>query len=216
MEKFRPKGSTPPKASGTIALAAALAFCAIASPGTAATRRDPDWPCQQIKVPTISAAAVWSGPTLEGLKPWREDEEVAGLVERLAARRTPLDEGQKLIDTFSAKAGPEKRSRLVLVFAGVFEELNTQRDEVIGGLGRIAHRQAQSADQIRAENHDFLELRDKSDSDPNKLKELGDKLDWDTRIFEDRNRSIGFACEVPVLIEQRLFAIARMIEAKME
>ena len=66
------------------------------------------------------------------------------------------------------------------------------------------------------ENHDFLELRDKADSDPNKLKELSDKLDWDTRIFEDRNRSIGFACEVPVLIEQRLFAIARMIEPKME
>ena len=47
---------------------------------------------------------------------------------------------------------------------------------------------------------DFLELRDKADSDSNKLKELSDKLDWDTRIFEDRNRSIGFACEVPTLI----------------
>jgi hypothetical protein len=206
----------PPRAVATIALAAALAFCGPASPGAATPRRDPDWPCQQIKVPTISAAAVWSGPSLEGLKPWREDQEVADLVERLAARRTSLEDAQKLIDGFSNKLGTDKRSRLVLVFAGVFEELNKQREEVIGGLARVAHRQAQSADQIRAENHDFLELRDKADSDPNKLKELSDKLDWDTRIFEDRNRSIGYACEVPVLIEQRLFAIARLIEAKLD
>lgn len=213
MRTPRAPGSNP-KASARLALA--LAFCAIASASTAATRRDPEWPCQQIKVPTISAAAVWSGPSLEGLKPWREDQDVADLVERLAARRTSLEEAQKLIDGFSDKAGPEKRARLVLVFAGVFEELNKQREEVIGGLARVAHRQTQSADQIRAENHDFLDLRDKPDNDPNKLKELGDKLDWDTRIFEDRNRSISFACEVPVLIEQRLFAIARMIEGKME
>jgi hypothetical protein len=202
------------KARATIALA--LALCAVASAGAAATRRDPDWPCQQIKVPTISAAAVWSGPSIEGLQPWRDNQEVTDLVERLAARRTSLDEAQKLIDAFSDKAGPEKRARLLLLFAGVFEELNKQREEVIGGLARVAHRQTQSADQIRAENHDFLELRDKPDGDPNKLKELSDKLDWETRIFEDRNRSISFACEVPVLIEQRLFAIARMIEAKME
>jgi hypothetical protein len=215
MRKSRPEGSTA-KAAVTVALATALAFCTATSPGTAATRRDPDWPCQQIKVPTISAAAVWSGPSLEGLQPWSADQEIADLVERLAARRTSLEEPQKLIDSFTEKAGAEKRSRLLLVFAGVFEELNKQREEVIGGLARVAHRQAASADQIRAENHDFLELRDKADSDPNKLKELSDKLDWDTRIFEDRNRSIGFACDVPVLIEQRLFAIARMIEGKME
>jgi hypothetical protein len=215
MRKTRAEGSTP-KAAATIALATALAFCTVASPVTAAIRRDPDWPCQQIKVPTISAAAVWSGPSLEGLQPWSADQEIADLVERLAARRTSLEEAQKLIDDFTDKAGAEKRPRLVLVFAGVFEELNKQREEVIGGLARVAHRQAASANQIRAENHDFLELRDKADSDSNKLKELSDKLDWDTRIFEDRNRSIGFACEVPVLIEQRLFAIARMIEGKME
>ena len=68
--------------------------------------------------------------------------EIAGLVERLAARRTSLEEAQKLIDSFTEKAGAEKRSRLLLVFAGVFEELNKQREEVIGGLARVAHRQA--------------------------------------------------------------------------
>ena len=214
MEK-RAEDSTP-RAAANFLLAAGLMLASLTLPAAAATRRDPDWPCQQIKVPTISAAAIWSGPSLEGLGSWNTDQEVADLVEQLAARRTSLDEAQKLIDKFTDKAGAEKRARLVLVFAGVFEQLNKQRDEVLSGLARVAHRQASSADQIRAENHDFLELRGKTDNDPNKLKELGDKLDWDTRIFEDRSRSITYACEVPVLIEQRLFAIARMVEAKLD
>ena len=90
----------------TLSVALASVLCALADPGAAATRRDPDWPCQQIKVPTISAAAVWSGPSLEGLGSWSADEEVADLVARLAARRTPLDEAQKLIDAFSRRLAP--------------------------------------------------------------------------------------------------------------
>ena len=41
-------------------------------------------------------------------------------------------------------------------------------------------------------------------------------MTWDTRIFEERRKTIGYACEVPVLIEQRLFALARMIEQSIE
>ena len=183
----------------------------------AAARYDPDWPCQQIKVPTISLPAVWSGPSIEGLSgKWTDDSEIAELVARLAARRTPLEEAQRLIEAFSDKAGTDKRSRLLLLFAGVFEELNRQRDEVMGGLTRVAHRQAKFADEIRAENHDFLELRAKPDGDQAKLNELNEKITWDLRVYDDRQRSIGYACDVPTVIEQRLFAIGRMIEAKLD
>ena len=41
-------------------------------------------------------------------------------------------------------------------------------------------------------------------------------IDWDTRIFEERRKTISYACEVPVLIEQRLFALARAIQHSME
>ncbi|MBV9520895.1 MAG: hypothetical protein JO068_22560, partial [Hyphomicrobiales bacterium] len=69
------------RSAATIALATLLAFASFMLPAEAAARRDPDWPCQQIKVPTISAAAIWSGPPLEGLGPWNADQEVADLVE---------------------------------------------------------------------------------------------------------------------------------------
>ena len=38
----------------------------------------------------------------------------------------------------------------------------------------------------------------------------------ETRIFEDRRKTIRFVCEVPVLIEQRLFALGRTIQQAME
>jgi hypothetical protein len=45
---------------------------------------------------------------------------------------------------------------------------------------------------------------------------VANRIDWDTRIFEERRKTIRYACEVPVLIEQRLFALARTIQESLE
>ena len=37
------------------------------------------------------------------------------------------------------------------------------------------------------------------------------RLTWETRIFEERVQSLTYVCEVPTLIEQRLFALAKTI-----
>src|SRR5262245_37699248 len=64
----------------------------------AADPRFPDWPCNQIKVPEISVAAVWAGPSIDDVgNAWEEDATIRDLVARLAARRTPLDDAQKSI-----------------------------------------------------------------------------------------------------------------------
>ena len=41
-------------------------------------------------------------------------------------------------------------------------------------------------------------------------------VEWDTRIFEDRRKTIGYVCEVPDLIERRLFALGRAIQQALE
>ena len=53
------------------------------------------------------------------------------------------------------------------------------------------------------------ELQDKSPPDQSKIDELAAKVEWSTRIFEDRRKSIRYACEVPIIIEKRLFALSR-------
>jgi hypothetical protein len=48
------------------------------------------------------------------------------------------------------------------------------------------------------------------------VEELAEQVQWDTRIFEDRRRTISYVCEVPVLIDQRLFALGRTIQQALE
>ena len=39
---------------------------------------DPNWPCQQIKVPELSVAAMWTGPPIDPyFATWAEDPSVA-------------------------------------------------------------------------------------------------------------------------------------------
>jgi hypothetical protein len=42
-----------------------------------------------------------------------------------------------------------------------------------------------------------------------------DRYNWDVRVFSERQQSLPLACEVPVLIEQRLFALGREIRSRM-
>ena len=49
-----------------------------------------------------------------------------------------------------------------------------------------------------------------------RIDQLSNQLTWETRIFEDRNKVIRFACEVPTAIDQRLFALGRTIQQEME
>ena len=44
---------------------------------------------------------------------------------------------------------------------------------------------------------------------------MEDKLRWDTRIYQDRQKSLTYVCESPVILEQRAFAVARMIAAEL-
>ena len=201
-------------------LAALCVLFAVAGPvdrSFAADPRYPDWPCAQAKVPEISLAAVWAGPPLDDVaNKWKDDAKVSALVPRLAARRTPLDEAQKAITEFLAGPSAEKTGMGKLLFAGLFETLNAQRSSVMSGLERVTRKQREAADKIRADTLALQALQDASPPDQAKIDELGNQLTWETRIFEDRRRVIKFVCEVPTAIDQRLFALGRMIQQEIE
>ena len=47
----------------------------------AADPRFPDWPCNQVKVPEISVAAVWAGPAIDDVgNAWGEDAAITSFV----------------------------------------------------------------------------------------------------------------------------------------
>ena len=199
------------------AIGALVVVAASTELGFAADPRYPDWPCTQAKVSEISLAAVWAGPPLDDIKDkWKDDTKVSALVPKLAARRTAPEDAQKAITEFLASSGPDKATAGKLLFAGLFDNLNAQRSSVLNGLERITRKQREAADKIRSDTLALQALQGASPPDQTKIDEFSNQLIWQTRIFEDRQRMVKFVCEVPTAIDQRLFALGRVIQQEME
>jgi hypothetical protein len=193
------------------------AVAALGSPVSAADSRNPDWPCVQAKVPETSLGAVWNGPPIDDVgTAWQSDPKLSALVSRLTARRTPLADAQTAISDFITGASAERQDKAKLLFAGLFAVLNQERTEVINGIERLARRQSEMVEAIRADTARLRAQQDAADRDQRKVDELADQIAWSTRIFDDRRRTVRYVCEVPVLIEQRLFALGRAVQQAME
>jgi len=174
---------------------------------------DPDWPCMQIKVPELSVASVWAGPPITAyLGTWSKDADVANLAGRLVARRLPMKDAQAEIADFANASGHDQQ-KLLALFAGVFQLSNQERASVLAGLDRFGKRQKELAAQIRAESESVNDLQASATADAQKVGDAQNRLNWDLQVFRNRGDSIHYACDAPGLIEQRLFAVARAIQA---
>jgi hypothetical protein len=192
-------------------------FLAAGPPVLGADPRYPDWPCVQAKVPEISAAAVWAGPPLDDAeKGWERDQRVRDLIARLAPRRVAIEDAKKLIADFVTGDTAEREEKGKLLFAGLLQRLNRERTDVMSGIERLARRHKELAETIRSDIAELHTLQDAPDPDEAKLRELASRVEWSKRIFEDRLKTLRYVCEVPTLIEQRLFALGRTVQEAME
>jgi hypothetical protein len=198
-----------------LSFAALLIILAAPVQTFAADPRFPDWPCVQVKVPELSVAAIWTGPAIDDVRgKWQEDPKLAELVTRLAARRTPLEEAEKLVaELLAAPADREAKGKLL--FAGLFATLSRERSEVMDGIERFSRKQKGVVDKIRSKAAELHRLQD-THAEPSKVDDLSNQLDWDIRVYEEEKNNVGYVCEVPQLIERRLFALSRMIQQALE
>ena len=193
--------------------AAMMLVACLVRPAFALDPRYPDWPCQQLKVPGISIASVWTGPPIEATDTAKPaDPKEAELVSRLAARRTPIEEARQLIAEFLVGTKDEKQQKATRLFAALYATLNAQRDEIMSGIERFSRKQKAMAEDIRQKTQKIRQLQDSSNADPARNDELASELVWQTRIFEDRRKTTSYVCDVPVLIEKRLFDLANAIQ----
>jgi hypothetical protein len=199
------------------AIAAAMLLAA-AGTALAASNKDPDWPCIQRKVPELSFGQIWNGPELPATaKDWSKNERIRDLVEEVAARRVPLADAQKQIREFGAALPADRANdQLAMLVQGLFDYMNGERSQVISGIGRYAHNQLELAARLRKEASEVDSLRNKPDADANEIALRTDRLTWETRVFEERVQSLTYVCEVPTLIEQRLYALAKTVSEVMK
>ena len=193
-------------------LAAGLAF-GVTLGAAAAPSRDPDWPCQQIKVPQLSLAAIWSGPPLDAHQDdWRQDQQVVELIHDVTQRRVPIEQAQADIRAFAARAGDQKQAKLLRLLAGLFTVLNDERSTVVAGLDRSGARQKELAARLRSDNEKLRSMQADHAADAGEVNQMTLRTTWEAQVFQDRRQALSYACDVPGKIEQRLFALARTIQ----
>jgi hypothetical protein len=175
---------------------------------------DPDWPCQQRLVPKLTAAAYWSGPQLDSLGDWRADPEVADLVRRLAPRRVTTEEGMADIASFARTAAHDGPRRLALVFRGLLEETDRERDALIERLKEIGRRQRELADLVAKLQTELGSIPADAEGEAAARRvDLQQRYDFTVRNFEEIQRTIRYVCETPVALDARLGAWARALQS---
>ncbi|TIM15211.1 MAG: hypothetical protein E5Y67_08765 [Mesorhizobium sp.] len=194
-----------------MSLVRSLAVVAMLAPSVnaRAANTDPDWPCIQRKVPQLSLGQIWNGPELP---PAAKDPAVSTLVEEVAARRMPIAEAQKKIKDFAASLPAEQLApKMAMLVQGMFDHMDAERSQVISGISRYAHKQLEMAAALRKAASDVDALRAKPDADPDDIERRTEQLKFATRIFNERVQSLTYVCEVPTIIEQRLYQLSKAV-----
>ena len=189
------------------------------APALAADPGSKDWPCVQHKVAQLTSAQFWDGPPVDGLSGWQSDDRISKLIPVLLSRRLALETAASAIGDFAA-AQPDatREEALKGLFAGLLASANTERSLVMAGIERFQQRQRGRAHEIERQGAEIHQLKQRAAQDAGvaeQLKAAEDKYNWDVRVFTERQQSLPLACEVPVLIEQRLFQLGREIRSHM-
>ncbi|MGF1658087.1 MAG: hypothetical protein ACFCUS_01515 [Rubrimonas sp.] len=205
---------------GFARLAVALCAAAVAAGAALAQPKDPDWPCVQRKVVHLSIGMMWTGPLPEDPHAWRDDPELAALAARIAARRTGMEEVAALLAQVGPGPDAPRAERLATLFSGVFALIDAERARIVDGTTRYAQRQRALSERIDAAQAALAAAEAAAKPDDfdalDAIEAQRDTLAWDVRIYEERNRSLTYVCESPVILEKRAFAVARAVMAEIE
>jgi hypothetical protein len=172
-----------------------------------------DWPCVQRLVPELQAAQMWSGPPLDKGPAGTAPPGIEPLAEELIDPGVPQETVEARVAAFAQILPADARaSGLTALFRITLERLNAERGQLIAGVRRYARRQQQLADKIAGEIRELEAVRKAPDADQARIDDLQAARDWDTRVYTDRQRQLGLVCDQPVRLEQRAFALARIIQ----
>jgi len=192
-----------------------LAGLALAPQLAAGAEPDPDWPCVQVLVPTLAASQLWAGPPLGVTQDVPADPRRAALAYQLASRATPLPQAEQAVDRFAdGLAAQDRDAELTGLFHEVLALINQQRSEIIAGIKRYTRKQRRLADKIAQDNRRLAGLQPGTVPDA-ETAELLNERQWDLRVFEDRQHVLRQICEQPVLLDQRAFAVSRIVQARL-
>jgi hypothetical protein len=88
---------------------------------------------------------------------------------------------------------------------------------MVTGIERYARKQRALSERIKDESLKLTSSRkDMATQNSPEFQQKEQTLNWDLRIYEERQQALGYVCESPVLIEQRIFELAREIQKHLD
>lgn len=183
----------------------------VLGPGQAAAQDA--WPCEEELSRELNVAPLGDTAGVPG----NEDPLLQELVAEVTARRTPIDEAEARVAGFAGSLAPAVRDRtLAKLHADILETIARERASIIDGIMRFTERQAQLGVRIQTIN---VELRDLTGSasaaDERRRQALAQERAWDIRIFDERQGSLRYLCEQPVLLEERARTLSEVIRGEL-
>jgi len=188
-------------------LIAALLLCAAGPPA------DPDWPCVQRLVPTLTPGTLWAGHDPTG--DWHQDPGVVAMVRAVSPRAVPVEAAAERLSAYTSTLPiPERSEKLAELFAGLVDETNVQRSGIIDRLRTITRRQRLLADTSSRVSAELAALP--ADTPATQRSEVAERRVLINREYEEVERTIRYACEAPVAMEAKLGTLARALQSSLE
>ena len=175
-----------------------------------------DWPCVQRLVPELEAGQMWSGPALPALGDQQPPPEVHMLAERLADVKTAPETVEAEVKAFADSQPADQRrrrwascSRSLRLAQRASVDPDRRHQALCAGPARCwpTGRRGDAGGQA---------LSRQPTPDAARIDDLQTARAWDTRVFTDRQRQLRLVCDQPVLLEQRAFALARIIQEQLK
>ena len=113
------------------------------------------------------------------------------------------------------EAGVNRDGMMQGLFLALFDRMKGERSEVMAGIERYGRHQIDLAAKVKGRAAGDRPHAQRSQADQAKLASANDQHVWNLRVFEERQKSLSFVCEVPTIIERRLFALARLIQREL-
>ena len=176
---------------------------------------DPNWPCIQVLVPEISAASIWDGPSTDDLKKDKRFSDASRkIVTAVIDNDSPLTEQQ--LDDYVNEVGKEhQNASLSYLFNEFLKRFNAKRKGQIKNIKRYTKSQHVSAKSIENLIDQIAQLQDQPDQ-VEQLQQLDSQLFWQKRMFNEREKTFEYLCELPQQVVQQAGQLARMISAKLD
>ena len=219
--RSRPRPDRTTRGGGMMAMRTMLLAVALtgwtAAAMAAPPPTDPDWPCFQRLVPQLTPGTYWAGPPAPAEADWHKDKAVADVVAQAAPRSVSITDGVAALDAFAAGLPPDARAAsLAETFAGLVDETNRQRDEVVERIKELVRRQRAVAAIVQQISESLSAIPpDATGEQAAQRDDIIQRRALVIRGFEDVQRTIRYACDVPVQLEARLGAYARALQAKL-